>query len=223
MSVNPDLLFSFDFPPMSGGIARWMSELATRYPAGELVISTGSLPGSEVVDAALGNRVVRLATPSRRLRTLAGQLAWGRQALELDRRHRFRFAWCDNVRPSAYPANLLTHWRRLPYGITLHGGDLFDLRRNYRRSWFKRIVARRLLGEAAVLVTNSRWTGDLARQVLGELGLDRPADRVRVVPLGTDPATFRPDIDQPIRTHRSAGRTRICLRRRYPKSRAPHE
>jgi hypothetical protein len=31
------LLLAYDFPPIGGGIARWMAELAKRYPAGSLV------------------------------------------------------------------------------------------------------------------------------------------------------------------------------------------
>lgn len=195
MSGCPDLLLAFDFPPMGGGIARWMSEIAQRYPPGELVICTGRLPGDAAVDAALPNAVSRVPISSGRLRTLLGQLQWGRQVLQLDSHFRFRFAWCDNIRPSAYPANLLFQRRRLPYGVVLHGSDLFDLRGNFRRSRLKRMVARRLLGNAAVLVANSRWTADLAREVLGELDLEQSSSRVRVVPLGTDPLRFRPGID----------------------------
>lgn len=195
MRGRPDLLLAFDFPPMGGGIARWMSEIARRYPAGELVICTGRLPGAATADAALPNAVSRVPIPSGRLRTLLGQFQWGRQVLRLDRRFGFGFVWCDNIRPSAYPANLLFRRRRRPYGVLLHGSDLFDLRANCRRSRFKRMVARRLLGDAAALVANSRWTAGLAREVLGELGLERSSSRVRVVPLGTDPLRFRPGTD----------------------------
>jgi hypothetical protein len=43
--MSPQLLLSYDFPPMGGGIARWMGELARRFPAESLVISTGHCPG----------------------------------------------------------------------------------------------------------------------------------------------------------------------------------
>jgi phosphatidylinositol alpha-1,6-mannosyltransferase len=46
-----------------------------------------------------------------------------------------------------------------------------------------------------VLVANSEWTRDRCLTVLSELELDVPADRVRVVPLGADPAFFRPGLD----------------------------
>jgi len=44
-------------------------------------------------------------------------------------------------------------------------------------------------------VANSEWTRDRCLTVLSELELDVPEDRVRVVPLGADPAFFRPGLD----------------------------
>jgi phosphatidylinositol alpha-1,6-mannosyltransferase len=193
--TRPDLLLTFDFPPIGGGIARWMSEIALRYPAGELVVSTGRLPGDLASDARFPNRIDRVEVPSRRLKTFLGQIRWARRALGLERRSGFRFAWCDNIRPSAYPANVLWRRRGVAYGVIVHGSDLFDLRANYRRSRLKRLVARRLLGDAAAIVTTSGWTRDRLIEVLGELNLDRIVARIRTVPLGTDPSRFRPEVD----------------------------
>jgi hypothetical protein len=39
--MSTQLLLTYDFPPMGGGIARMMGELASRYPPGTLVVSTG--------------------------------------------------------------------------------------------------------------------------------------------------------------------------------------
>ena len=44
------------------------------------------------------------------------------------------------------------------------------------------------------MVANSEWTARLAAEVLSALDLD-PTDRIRVVPLGSDPAVFRPGLD----------------------------
>lgn len=191
----PDLLLTFDFPPMSGGIARWMSEIARRYPAGTLTVSTGRMPGDRALDAAFPNAIDRVNAPATRLRTLQGQARWMLRALALHRAKRVRFAWCDNVRPSAYPAWALRRFGGVPYGVIVHGSDLFDLRKNIRRSAIKRRIARALLGNAATLVANSHWTQGVLHDFLSELGLDALAQRTRVVPLGTDPVRFRPDID----------------------------
>jgi hypothetical protein len=64
------LLLTYDFPPMGGGIARWMGELARRYPSGSLVVSTGRQPNDETADRGFINRIDRLPISSRRLRTI---------------------------------------------------------------------------------------------------------------------------------------------------------
>ena len=190
-----DLLLTYDFPPLGGGIARWMSEIARRYPPGTLTVSTGQLPDSAAADAAYPNTVDRLAMPSRRLRTLMGQLRWAGRALSLHRETPFRFAWCDNIRPSAYPARALRLFGGVPYGVIVHGSDLFDVRANCRRSRVKRVITRQLLGGASTIVANSRWTQALLTDLLNELGMSAVVPRTRVVSLGTDPARFRPDVD----------------------------
>ncbi|MGE0443000.1 MAG: glycosyltransferase family 4 protein [Gemmatimonadales bacterium] len=184
-----DLLLSFDFPPIGGGIARWMAELARRYPEPGLLVSTGTMPGAD--DRSFPAGVDRLNVPAHRLRTLGGLIRWRGRVRSLVRERRTGFVWCGNIRPAGYVA-----WRTrardgIPYGVLLHGGDLLRLRDRFRRSSAKRTVARSLLGRARWLVANSDWTARLAAAVLAELGLP-VGDRIVTVPLGTDPERFRP-------------------------------
>lgn len=187
-------LLTYDFPPMGGGIARLMGELARHYPAGSLVVSTGTMPGGDATDAGFPNRVDRVAVPARRLRTLRGLMFWSRRATALARDVGPSFAWCGQLRPAAYPAKWLNERLGVPYGIIVHGGDLLGLQHRIHQSRVKRGTARSLLASASVIVANSRWTGDLCHVVLGELGLDGHDGLVRVVPLGTDPGRFRPGL-----------------------------
>jgi phosphatidylinositol alpha-1,6-mannosyltransferase len=189
------LLLTYDFPPMGGGIARWMSEIALRYPAGELIVSTGSMEHSEAADRHYPNRVDRLAIPARRLKNLQGLVQWSRRVTTLVAEQQAGFLWCGNLRPAAYPAKWAHERSGIPYGIIVYGGDLLALRINYLDSRIKRIAAQALLGTADVLVACSRWTHDLACDVLRELGLAERTGRVRVIPLGTDPEVFRPGLD----------------------------
>jgi phosphatidylinositol alpha-1,6-mannosyltransferase len=195
VSNRPDLLLTYDFPPMGGGIARMMSELALRTPRGELIVSTGQLPGSAPSDAALPNVIDRLAIPAGRLKTVQGLLRWGFRAESLARRHQVGFVWCGNIRPAAYPARWVRARCGVPYGVIVYGGDLLELRRNFRASSIKRRTARWLLGGADVIVAISRWTQRLACEVLEELSLGTHCGKVSVVPLGTDPDNFRPGLD----------------------------
>jgi phosphatidylinositol alpha-1,6-mannosyltransferase len=190
--VPADLLLTLAFPPMAGGISRWMYEIARRYPPPGIVVSTGFHPESADVDGTLPSPVDRLPLPAKRLRTLQGLLLWSRRAAVLARSHRARFIWCGDIHPSAYPAKWTRERVGTPFGILLHGADLLVLQHQVHRSAMKRRTARALLGAAAVLVANSEWTRGLAEVLLQELELDVDEGRVRVVPLGTDPKFFRP-------------------------------
>lgn len=190
------LLLSYDFPPMGGGIARWMGELAKHYAAGSLIVSTGQHPDSAAVDRQFPNRVDRLSLPANRLRTLQGTVLWARRAVALTRSCRVQFVWCGNLKPAGYPARWIRRRTGVPYGIMLHGGDLLILHDQARRSRVKREVARELLGTASVLVTNSRYTASLCRTILEQLQLDEQERCIHTVPLGADPLKFRPGLDQ---------------------------
>jgi len=193
--MSPHLLLTYDFPPIGGGIARWMAELAKRYPAGSLVVSTGQYGDSSDVDASFPNRVDRLGVASRRLRTIQGILLWSRRVAVLARSTRAEFIWCGNIKPAAYPAKWTMERTGIPFGILLHGGDLLILQHQIHQSAVKRKTATALLSSAAVLIANSEWTRDRCHTVLSELELEVPVDRVRVVPLGADPAFFHAGID----------------------------
>lgn len=188
------LLLTFDFPPMGGGIARWMSELAKRYPPDSLLISSGRRPGSESHDATYPNRVDRLNIAARRLRTLRGLAGWSGRAERLSRTESVEFVWSGQILPAGYPARWVRARTGIPYGITVHGGDLIQIQSRMMRPR-KRLIVRTLFRNASVIVANSRWTASQYRRLCDRLwcrGLD---ERVRVVPLGTDPQAFRPDLD----------------------------
>lgn len=217
--MNPQLLLTYDFPPMGGGIARWMGELAKRYPSGSLVVCTGQHPNTTLVDRQFPNLVERLSIPSHRLRTVQGLLIWSRRVEQLAGILRAEFIWCGNIKPAAYPARWAKARLGVPYGILLHGGDLLILRKQIQRSKVKRRTARELLGSAAALVTNSSWTRDLCRIVLEELDAGASRDRIQTVPLGTDPEFFRPGLDRSevrARYHLDQGRWLISVARLTP-------
>ncbi len=194
-TTTTTLLLAFNFPPQGGGIARWMGELALRYPPGCLIVSTGRHPASQASDPRFPQPIDHAPIRAKRLRTLNGLVLWTARAGGLVRRAHPGFAWCAELKPAGYPARWLRARYGLPYGVMVHGTELLLLDAKLRRSRFRRWTARELLGGAAVVVANSRWTADLARALLGALGRPALAADVRVVPLGTEPETFRPGID----------------------------
>jgi phosphatidylinositol alpha-1,6-mannosyltransferase len=193
--MTSHLLLTYDFPPMGGGISRWMGELALRYPPGSLVVSTGDQPGHDGVDRSFPNRIDRLGIPARRLRTVQGLLRWSSRVARLTQTLGTEFIWCGNLKPAAYPARWAATRSGTPYGVMVVGSDLLILRRQIERSPLKRRAARALLGSASVIVAISHYTADLCRALLQQLGIAADPDRVRVIPLGTDPAFFRPGLD----------------------------
>ena len=87
-SIERQLLLTYDFPPIGGGIARLSGELAKRYPPGTLLVSTGLVPGSEQVDGQFPNPVDRAGIKSTRLRTVQGLLVWSHRVSRLATRVR---------------------------------------------------------------------------------------------------------------------------------------
>lgn len=191
----PHLLLAYDFPPIGGGIARWMGELARHYPPGSLIVSTGQHEGSDDVDSVFPNRVDRVSVLAKRLRTIQGLLLWARRVSSLCRSLQPGFIWCANIKPAAYPGNWARERAGVPFGIIVHGTDLLMLQHQVHQSGLKRKVAQTLIRPASVIVANSRYTRDLCLTVCQEVGLSLDPATVRVVPLGTDPQLFRPGVD----------------------------
>lgn len=208
----PHLLLVYNFPPIGGGLSRWMAEMALRYPPGGMIVSTGRVAGSDKSDPGFPNRIDRVATDARRLRTLTGIIPWSRRVMALCRAHEPGFIWCGNIHPAAYPASLTRGRTRVPYGLIVHGTDLLAVRRLSRGSVFKKRVAQMLIRPASVIVANSRFTRDLLLDVCREIGIERGPQSVRVVPLGTDPEHFRPGVETAgVRAHYDLGEGRWLL------------
>jgi len=211
------LLLAHDFPPMGGGIARLHAELTRRFSPGELIVSTPQDPDAADVDAEFGGAVDRLPVSRRRAKAFPGVLLWARRAARLVRERGIRFVHCGNVKPAGYPARWVFERCGVPYGIYFHGGDLLSEQHKIRHSVLKRRTARAIFGGAAVLMTNSSWTRDLALTLLGELGLDGHGQRLRIVHPGTDPSGFRPGIDPSgLRARLGGGRWLLTVARLEP-------
>ncbi len=180
---------------MDGGIARWMAEFARRSPPRSLVVATGSMPDTDAFDATIPQEIQREPVRSRRLRTVQGMMLWSHHAALLARARTVPFIWCGHPKPAAYPARWIYSRQRTPYGIIAHGTDLILLQHKMDRSPLQRRAARSLLAAAALFVTNSRYTAELCRRVLTNLGFPEDRHAIHVVPLGADGELFRPGID----------------------------
>lgn len=192
--MTTHLLLTSNFPPLYDGIASWMSQLARHYGNDAMLVSLGSEPGQSESDARQSVRVDRMGTPRARLRNLPGIIAWSRRAAHLARENDVTFTWCGNLKPASYVAWSLRRRTGIPYGVMLHGTELLQMRR-HGSGLRKRMIARTLLGDAAVIVTNSEWTRAMTLELFAVLKIPVTADRVYAVPLGADLDRFRAGVD----------------------------
>jgi phosphatidylinositol alpha-1,6-mannosyltransferase len=189
-------LLTDEFPPIMTGISRLMGEIARRYPKGELLVSTGQHHDAPETDGRYTGTVIdRLPISTKALHGFAGLMFWSRRVVGLARTHKPRFAWADSIRPAGYPAKWAYERVGVKYGVLVHGGDLLKELHAIHHTPFTRRSGKAILKSAAAVVANSHWTREQAQKVLREVGLDPLAERVKVVPLGTDPERFRPGID----------------------------
>lgn len=189
------LLVTHDFPPMAGGIARALGAIAAADPA--ITVSTGRAPGEadDAWDRSSPAHVHRVGLATSRLRTVVGLVRWSRAAGTIVRRLEPEFVWAGNLKPAGYVARWVAGRVGIPYGLLVYGLDVVRLRRQAACSRRRRMVARALLGDAAGTVAISRATAERFAALANDLGLPLAAGKVRVVPLGADPAVFRPDAD----------------------------
>jgi phosphatidyl-myo-inositol dimannoside synthase len=192
--MRTHLLLTSNFPPLHDGIASWMSQLARHYGDDAMLVSLGSEPGQIASDARQSVRIDRMPIPRARLRNVPGIIAWARRAAILARENDVTFTWCGNLKPPSYVAWTLHARMGIPYGVILHGTELLQMRR-HGSGFRKRVVARTLLGSAAVIVTNSEWTRTMTLQLFDDLKIRMPPDRVVAVPLGADLDRFHAGVD----------------------------
>lgn len=123
----------------------------------------------------------------------ANQLRWGAW---LDRhcRNRVDVIHCGNIRPVGYAVTWPSIRAGIPYLVYVNGGDLLRERRKSNDSWLKRAGARRILGGAAGIVAISKWTAELAGEVIETLGIEN-IPPIGAFDLGTDPEQFHPSRD----------------------------
>ena len=149
-----------------------MGELALRYPRNSLIVSTGAYENSAASDARFPQPIDRVRIRATRSRTVQGLALWTWRAGALAKRWRPGFTWCGELKPAGYPARWLTGRHGIPYGVIVYGTELLLIESKIRRSRFKRRTAGSMISKAAVIVAISRWTAELARDVLGLLDVN---------------------------------------------------
>ncbi len=172
------LLVTNDFPPRTGGIQRYLFELASRIPDGELAVYAPAWPGSSVFDAGLPFPVHRHPTS-----LMLPVPSVVRRAVQLARAHRADTVWFG----AAAPLALLGPSLRRRAGV----GRLLASSHGHEVGWSMlpgaRQALRRIGRDADVITTVSRYTRARVASAFGARAALEP------LPPGIDTERFRPD------------------------------
>ncbi len=189
------LLVTNDFPPRTGGIQRYLLELATRLPEGRLLVYAPTWPGAAAFDARLPFPVHRHPTS-----LMVPEPTVTRRAVRLARAHAADTVWFGAAAPLALLGPLL----RGAAGITRvlassHGHEV-----GWSMLPGARQALRRIGRDADVVTTVSRYTRARTAAAFG------PTAALEPLPPGIDADRFRPDES-----------ARAAVRRRHGLGEAP--
>ena len=173
-------------------MARRHVELCRHFPPGEIAVSTVASTGSAPGDAAEPFPIARQPFDFVFAKIVTNQLRWARSLIAA--RASYDVLHCGNARPVGYAVWWAARRTGAPYLVFVNGGDV--LRELVKtRGWLKRQAARRIFGDAAGIVANSRWTASVTEDLMRRIGVRTPPP-VAAIDLGTDPNHFNPQRDR---------------------------
>ena len=192
------LVVTNDFPPRPGGIQAFVHSLASRQPAGEIVVYASSWKGAAAFDAAQGFPVVR--HPTSLLLPVPGVLRRAREIAAAE--------GCDRVWfGAAAPLGLLARPLGLSRAVaSTHGHEV---------GWALLPGARQVLGRIGRDVDVVTYLGEYTRARLA-----RVVPRLERLPSGVDTSLFRPGAggDEVRRRHGLVDRpVVVCVSRLVPR------
>ena len=177
------LLFSFDYPPNDGGIARLCTEIARDFVARQSPITVLSQQFTEArlpeIDNVVPTIRVKSTRPQRELQALSKLRTFPNSETCISG------IW--------YPEGLLAQLSGFKHRIILaHSAELYPPKQNWRRplwSYLQRVV----LESADIVIANSHFTADFVKRVA-------PKACVVPVPLAVDHNKFQPQDREVART-----------------------
>ena len=185
-----------DYAPDLGGMARLHVELCRRFGDGDettMSVSTVASRSSAAFDDHERYNIYRQSFPFERANRFSNQIRWARW-LTSNHSPNFDVLHCGNIRPVGYGVGWASRKLGIPYLVYVYGGDLLRERMKARQSPLKRQASRWIMGNAAGIVAISKWSAQLASDVMNEVGVEKPPP-VGAFDLGTDPAHFSPSHD----------------------------
>ena len=162
MSRNHITLLSLDFPPVIGGISRYLFDIATCLPASQLQVVALAMQGGETFDGQQSFAIHRVSTPTKRL-AYHTQVKYAAPSYlaHLMKQSKMDFLLCGQAHYSLlFPAWFFSKLRGIPMGVFTYG---FDLTHPQKRSY--RTIFNALLRQAHTIFTISQTTTDIALSI----------------------------------------------------------
>lgn len=177
------LLITEFFSPTIGGSISVYENIYRQYPKDSVWVLTPKLKGVPKRENLKGIEVLRIAFPLffySKFQMLWRYL-WGMwQAQKLIKKHQIQEIHCDQVTPAGMMAWLIYRFFKVPYFVYGHGEEIaIGSRFPFRRRWMRRIYS-----EALGVFVNSRFTGELIKN----LGV--PEEKIKVIYWGVEPKTL---------------------------------
>lgn len=200
--VTRILVLALDFPPVPGGISRYLGEIAKHMPPEILRVIGLPTPGYRDFDAQKNYSVQRLGLPSqwspfrRSLKYIAPLYLW-----RLIRERKVRTVLCGQAHYSLMlPAWTYERMTGVPYVVFAYGFDLLHPQiRIYRRPFNS------MLKSATTVITISRPVEKIA------VGLGVRTDKIQLVRPNIDPATLASSITSETILHKHALHGSKCI------------
>ncbi|MDD5342079.1 MAG: glycosyltransferase family 4 protein [Patescibacteria group bacterium] len=174
--MRKSLLVTLDFPPQTGGVARYYGNLLAHLPRGDMDVLAQTNPKSEEYDR-------KKPYPIKRQKLIAlSPLVWPKwlglifQIAKLARQEKIKVIHVGQVLPIGNAAYFVKSFWHIPYIVYAHGLDITSPQASPR----KRRTLKMVLGQASVIVANSEFT----KRELLRFGL--PEAKIKVVTPGCD-------------------------------------
>ena len=178
------LILTNDFPPMSGGMAQYSYGIAKGLTelGEEIIVLVPQIKGDLEFDRKQKFKIIRMGVP----RTYTGKIIVMFFYLSyIFVRYRVKRILATTWSPCGFVAFLFSRLFKTPYFVSAHGLDILEPQRSPKYTK----LMRRTLNGAVKILPNSNFT----KSKLIEFGIS--GKRIIVIPDGTDPIRFNPNID----------------------------
>ncbi len=158
--MKKTLLVTLDFPPMTGGVANYWSNLCRNLPADEIVVLAPECANSIDFDVSQDYLIYRknLISKNRWFWPKWWPLFW--ETRRIIKTEQIQFLIVAHILPTGLVAVLLKKLFNATYGVSVHGLDISLTQKSDR----KKRATKYILKNADWIMVNSNYTANLVQQ-----------------------------------------------------------